>query len=77
MPQKGKGKPAHNTKVARMTFLTQAKSDYPQSEFADKGSKIFAKLQRQKKDNQKLTNYEEYLVLKHFPQQQQTLNKEQ
>jgi hypothetical protein len=70
--------PKAKGKVAKMTFATQAKSDYPQREFADKGCKFFATLQRRKKENKKkLSNYEEYLVLKHFPKQQQMLDKEQ
>ncbi len=31
----------------------------------------------ERKANKKLDKYEEYLVLKHFPKQQQTFNKEQ
>ncbi len=70
---KGKAK----QKVVKVAFPAQAASDYPQSIFHAQGSKKFASLQSKKKASKKLDKYEEYLVLKHFPKQQQTFNKEQ
>jgi hypothetical protein len=74
MPPKAKGK---QNKVVKVTFPAQAEIDYPQRLFQAQGSKMFASLQDRKKANKKLDKFEEYLVLKHFPKQQQTFNKEQ
>jgi hypothetical protein len=74
MQPKAKGK--HN-KVVKVTFPPQAEIDYPQSIFEAQGCKTYASMQGRKKANKKLDKYEEYLVLKHFPKQQQTVNKEQ
>ncbi len=74
MPPKGKGKP---NKVVKVSFPAQAASDFPQSIFHAQGSKTFESLQTRRRANKKLDKYEEYLLLKHFPKQQQTFNKEQ
>ena len=75
---KGKGKAVgKQNKVVKVTFSAQAAIDFPQSIFHAEGSKKFASLQSKKKAKGKLEKYEEYLVLTHFPKQQQTFNKEQ
>ena len=72
------GKAAKPTKprVVKVTFPAQAAGDYPQSKFEAEGSNVYADLQRQKAAGKKLTQMQQYLVLKHFPEQQKMFNKQ-
>ena len=59
--------------VVKVNFPRMAKSDYPDRDYEENGRAVQSKLAASKgqgKKGKKLTDYEEYLLTKHFPAQE-------
>ena len=60
--------------VVKVPFPRMAKSDYPDEDYEEKGRQYQSKLADSKRTSngkgKRLTDYEEYLLTKHFPSQE-------
>ena len=60
--------------VVKVPFPKMAKSDYPDEDYEEKGRQYQSKLADSKRTSngkgKRLTDYEEYLLTKHFPSQE-------
>ena len=74
MPKKAPAKAKAKVKVT--SHAVSAASDWPDDMWENFGCKHYAMLLEKRKKNKKLVGLEEHLVLKHFPAQRRSVEKQ-